>query len=70
MAKIGPFELANPWILAPMAGVSEMPFRVIALELGAAMAPTELISSKGLQYKNERTQKYLTRSPKEKPFWV
>lgn len=54
-----------------MAGVSEMPFRVIALDMGAALTPTELISSKGLMYKNERTQKYLTYDKqKEVPFWV
>ncbi len=70
MLNVGPYTLAGRWILAPMAGVSEMPFRVIARELGAAAAPTELVSAKGLQYKNERTIKYLTHSPKEDPFWV
>ena len=44
---IGNVHIKNPYILAPMASVSEMPFRVIAMELGAALAPTELISSKG-----------------------
>jgi len=67
---IGPYQLPNPWILAPMAGVSEMPFRTIALEMGAALAPTELISAKGLMYQNERTQRYLRKSPKERPFSV
>ncbi|MEO1173223.1 MAG: tRNA dihydrouridine synthase DusB, partial [Myxococcota bacterium] len=40
---LGPIELANPWILAPMAGVSEWPYRIIALRHGAAAAPTELV---------------------------
>ena len=57
---IGPYQLKNPFILAPMAGVSEMTFRVIALQMGAALAPTELISSKGIFFKNRRTLQYLT----------
>lgn len=53
-----------------MAGVSEMPFRMLALELGAAAAPTELISAKGLMYNSPRTQLYLRHAPEEQPFWV
>ena len=58
--NIGPYKLKNPFILAPMAGVSEMPFRVIAMQMGAALAPTELISAKGIFFKNRRTLQYLT----------
>jgi tRNA-dihydrouridine synthase B len=54
-----------------MAGVSEMPFRVIAFELGAGLCPTELVSAKGLIYGNERTKKYVTHDAKvEQPFSV
>jgi len=70
MFHIGPYTFKNRWILAPMAGVSEMPFRVIAREFGAALAPTELISAKGLVHKNERTQKYMRHASSEKPFMV
>src|SRR4051794_39983499 len=70
MPRIGPFELPNPFILAPMAGVSEKPFRVMALQFGAALAPTELISAKGLEYQNRRTRQYLDHSPVENPFCV
>jgi tRNA-dihydrouridine synthase B len=66
--QIGPHTLPNPWILAPMAGVSEMPFRGIALELGAALCPTELVSSAGLVHASARTRKYLRHGPLEKPF--
>ena len=45
--RIGPYELRNRWILAPMAGISEMPFRSIAFRLGAALCPTELVSAEG-----------------------
>jgi tRNA-dihydrouridine synthase B len=68
--QIGPYELPNPWILAPMAGVSEKPYRVIARELGAGAAPTELVSSKGLLYGQDRTMRYLEHAESEDPFWV
>ncbi len=69
--QIGNVHIKNPYILAPMASVSEMPFRVIALELGASLAPTELISSKGIFYKNRRTLQYLTYDKeKEVPYSV
>lgn len=67
---IGPYTIANPWVLAPMAGVSERPFRVLARELGAAAAPTELVSAKGLLYGQARTQRYVDHDPSEQPFWV
>ena len=59
MLRIGPYTLPNPFILAPMAGVSEKPFRVIAFGMGAALCPTELVSSQGLMRTNQRTLKYL-----------
>lgn len=68
--QIGSYTLANPWILAPMAGVSEMPFRVLARELGASAAPTELVSAKGLLYGQARTQRYVEHDASEQPFWV
>lgn len=58
--SIGKHQLASPFLLAPMASVSEMPFRVIALEMGAGLATTELISSSGIFYKNRRTRQYMT----------
>ncbi len=57
--KIGPYELKNPWVLAPMAGVSEQPFRVMAFRAGAALCPTELVSAQGLFHANTRTLRYL-----------
>lgn len=70
MLRLGPYQLANPWILAPMAGVSEMPYRRIARSMGAAAAPTELISAKGLLYGQSRTERYLRHHADEAPFWV
>ncbi|MFZ5438683.1 MAG: tRNA dihydrouridine synthase DusB [Myxococcota bacterium] len=59
MLPIGPYALKNRFILAPMAGVSEMPFRVLAFEQGAALCPTELISAQGLFRISTRTMRYL-----------
>jgi nifR3 family TIM-barrel protein len=59
MPFIGPFELRNPFVLAPMAGVSEQPFRVLAFRMGAALCPTELVSAQGLMRANARTVRYL-----------
>jgi tRNA-dihydrouridine synthase B len=61
MLPIGPYTLKNRFILAPMAGVSEMPFRVLAFRLGAALCPTELVSAQGLFRINTRTLRYLRR---------
>jgi len=71
MLKIGPYIIKNPYILAPMAGVSQMPFRRLALKMGAGLAPTELISAKGLFFANVRTKSYLLHDQHyEKPFCV
>ena len=64
MLSIGPYRLNNPFMLAPMAGVSEKPFRVLAFELGASLCPTELISAQGLFRINARTLRYLRYEPK------
>jgi len=69
--RIGPHLVEPAIIMAPMAGVSETPFRVIALDAGAGMAPTELISAKGLELASARTEAYLRRDvEREKPFVV
>lgn len=68
--RIGPYELPSPWILAPMAGVSEMPYRLLARRMGAGAAPTELVSAKGLLYGKKHTARYLRHDPAEQPFWA
>ena len=69
MLQIGKHILPSPFLLAPMAGVSEMPFRVIVLEKGAGLATTELISAKGIFYQNRRTRQYMTYDKeKERPY--
>ena len=52
IVKIGDIELENPYILAPMAGVTDLPFRLLCKEQGAGLLCMEMISAKALQYKN------------------
>lgn len=55
MIRIGNVELPNPWILAPMAGVCDMPFRVLCHEQGAGLTCMEMVSAKAILYKNKNT---------------
>ncbi len=69
--QIGKWKVDPPVLLAPMAGVSEQPFRIIALEMGAGLATTELISASGIFYKNRRTRQYMTFDrEKERPYSI
>ncbi|MCK4260645.1 MAG: tRNA dihydrouridine synthase DusB [Halanaerobiales bacterium] len=54
--KIGTVVIDNPVILAPMAGVTDLPFRQIVKEMGCELVYTEMVSAKGLIYENERTE--------------
>jgi nifR3 family TIM-barrel protein len=59
--------LENNLVLAPMAGVSNLPFRLIAREAGAALTFTETVSAKGLVMGGARTRRLLRSSPREAP---
>lgn len=59
--------LANNLVLAPMAGVSNLPFRLIAREAGAAMGMSETISAKGLVMGGAKTRRLLATSARETP---
>ena len=65
--KIGNVNLANPYILAPMAGVTDLPFRLLYKEQGAGLLCMEMISAKALQYKNKNTKALLAIHPDEYP---
>ena len=55
--NIGNVNISNNILLAPMAGVTDMPFRILCKEKGAGLVYTEMISSKGLFYKEKKTKK-------------
>lgn len=60
-------RLENNLVLAPMAGVSNLPFRLIAREAGAGLVFTETVSAKGLVQGGARTRRLLRTSPREAP---
>jgi len=68
--RIGSLELANPLILAPLSGISDLPFRLLAKEQGCALVCTEMISAEGLLRNRKATQKLLQTCPQERPLAV
>ena len=64
---IGDIEVKNKIILAPMAGVSNSPFRILARKYGAGLVYAEMVSDKGLLHKNEKTLNLLYMTDVEKP---
>ena len=65
--KIGDVELKNNIFLAPMAGVTDLPFRILCKEMGCGLVYSEMVSAKGIFYKNENTQKLLKVEEQERP---
>jgi nifR3 family TIM-barrel protein len=68
--QIGPHRFPGRFFLAPLAGVSDRPFRAICREMGAAFSYTEMVSAHGLLHGSEQTESYLDRDPAEDPFAV
>jgi tRNA-dihydrouridine synthase B len=68
--RLGPLTLPNRYFLAPLAGVSDWPFRLLCREQGASIAHTEMISSHGLVYGGDQTLSYLERPRDERPFAI
>ncbi len=65
--KIGNVTLDNPLVLAPMAGVTDLPFRLLCKEQGAGLLCMEMVSAKAIYYKNKNTEQLLEISPQERP---
>ena len=65
--KIGNVELENNILLAPMAGITDLPFRLICKEFGPGLVYTEMISSKGLFYNDEKTKLLLDMKGEKRP---
>lgn len=64
---IGTVTLKNNLILAPMAGVTDLPFRLLCKEQGAGLLCMEMVSAKAILYKNKNTQALLEIDPREHP---
>lgn len=65
--KIGNVVLENNLILAPMAGVTDLPFRILCKEQGAGLICMEMVSAKAILYKNKNTKELLTIDEGEHP---
>ena len=65
--QIGSVTLPNNLILAPMAGVTDLPFRLLCKEQGAGLLCMEMVSAKAILYKNKNTKELLTIDPRENP---
>ncbi len=67
---IGNIKLDNITVLAPLAGITNLPMRLIAKEAGCGLVCSEMISSNGLVYQSGKTEKLLESAPEEKPLSV
>ena len=65
--KIGNVELENRYILGPMAGVTDLPFRLLCREQGAGLLCMEMVSAKAIYYNNRNTESLLEIHPDEQP---
>ena len=64
---IGGVTVENPLVLAPMAGVTDLPFRLLCKEQGCGMTYTEMVSAKAILYGNKNTQELLKIGEAERP---
>lgn len=65
--RIGNVTLENQLVLAPMAGVTDLPFRLLCKEQGAGLLCMEMVSAKALAYHNKNTERLLCTDPREHP---
>jgi tRNA-dihydrouridine synthase B len=68
--KIGTITLDNPTVLAPLAGITNLPMRLLARSAGCALVYSEMISANGLVYGTAKTGQLLASAPEEKPLNV
>ena len=68
--QIGNVTLQNPLILAPMAGYTDLPFRLIVKEYGCGLVTSEMVSATGLAHGDKKSWVFLTTQPREAPLSV
>lgn len=68
--KIGNIELKNNVFLAPMAGITDKPFRILCKEMGVGLATTEMISAKAIYYHDNKTKKLYNLDGEPRPISV
>ena len=65
--RIGKLEFSVPVFLAPMAGVTDMAYRILAHEMGCELVYAEMVSTNGINYRNAHTMEMLRTVPEERP---
>ena len=70
LLKIGPLVVDPPTVMAPMAGITDLPFRLLAKASGCGLVCSEMISANGLVFGSEKTRHLLISCPGEKPLSV
>lgn len=65
--KIGNVQMENPFVLAPMAGVTDLPFRTLCKEQGAGLICMEMVSAKAISFHNKNTEALMEIDPSEHP---
>ena len=65
--NIGKVQIDGKLVLGPMAGVTDLPFRILCKEKGADLVYTEMVSAKGVQYNNKNTENLLEVADEERP---
>lgn len=70
MMKIGNVNIENNVFLAPMAGVTDLPFRLLCREMGCGMLYTEMVSAKAILYHNRNTEELMQAGPLENPIAI
>ena len=64
---IGDIKIDHPFLLAPMAGVTDLPYRLLCKEMGAGLLYTEMVSAKGMYYNSPNTGPLLAKEEWERP---
>jgi len=68
--KIGALSLKYPLVLAPMAGITDLPYRMICRRFGCELAFVEMTSAKALVYGNKKTEKMIAVRPEDRPLGI
>ena len=68
--NIGDVKIDIPTVLAPLAGITNLPLRLLAKEAGCGLVCSEMISSNGLVHQSEKTHRLMDSVPEEKPLSV
>lgn len=70
MLKLGTLELSSPLILAPMAGITDLPFRMLNREFGAELTFVEMINVRSMSYRSKKTKQMLSSGRLDAPLGV